>query len=170
MHRRHFLRSLALAPAAGLIHYPCGLVTEAIAQQRGGAPPVDPFKPSEGANNPVGVGQGIHPGRVAWVRDAKADQLGWHDGELVGGCLHRPKGGRSHDSRLLLDLTGRKNDKQAWDALFRNFNETRKLGNSGYRPGEKIAIKINANQDRGPDWAKWRVRLAGLGQRSRRQR
>ena len=55
-------------------------------------------------------------------------------------------------SRLLQGLTGRKNDKQAWDALFRNFNETRKLGRSGYKPGEKIAIKVNCNQDRSPEW------------------
>jgi hypothetical protein len=27
------------------------------------------------------------------------------------------------------------------------------LGNYGYRRGEKIAIKINCNQDRGPDWS-----------------
>jgi hypothetical protein len=53
---------------------------------------------------------------------------------------------------MVRDLTGRKNDKQAWDALFRSFNETRKLGNSGYRPGEKIAIKVNCNQDRTPEW------------------
>jgi uncharacterized protein (DUF362 family) len=55
-------------------------------------------------------------------------------------------------SRVLQDLTGRKNDKQAWDALFRHFNETHRRGSSGYRPGEKIAIKINCNQDRSPEW------------------
>src|SRR5579885_3031030 len=32
-----------------------------------------PFRtPSEPANSPIGVGQGIHPGRVAWVHEPKA--------------------------------------------------------------------------------------------------
>jgi hypothetical protein len=62
---------------------------------------------------------------------------------------------------MLQDLTGRKNDKQAWDTLFRSFNETRKLGNSGYRPGEKIAIKINCNQDRAPEWGAPQAMPAG---------
>ena len=55
-------------------------------------------------------------------------------------------------SRLLRDLTGRKNDKQAWDALFRSYNETHQGGRAGYRPGERIAIKVNCNQDCSREW------------------
>jgi hypothetical protein len=51
-----------------------------------------------------------------------------------------------------LNLTGSKNEKQAWDALFRDFNNTHKLGSGGYRHGETIAIKVNCNQDRAPEW------------------
>ena len=153
MHRRSFLRSLAAAPAAGLVRFPCGLVTEAVAQQRGGRAQVDPFKPIEGANRPMGVSRAIHPGRVAWVRDAKATSWDAATGNWWDDANTNQRAVDRMTSHLLLDVTGRKNDKQAWDALFRSFNETRRLGNSGYRPGEKIAIKINANQDRGPDWA-----------------
>jgi uncharacterized protein (DUF362 family) len=67
-------------------------------------------------------------------------------------------------SRTLQALTGQKSDKQAWDALFRHFNRTHGFGNVGYRPGEKIAIKINCNQDRTPEWGVGgRGRSGGFG-------
>ena len=148
MDRRCFLRSLAVAPAAGLVNVPLLLTREAIAQQRGGfmgLPAADPFKPTDEANSPIGVAKGIHPGRVVWVQDAKATSWDgvtghwWDDANTDQKIVH------TMTSRMVRDLTGRKNDKQAWDALFRSFNETHKLGNSGYRPGEVIAIKLNCN-------------------------
>lgn len=138
MHRRCFLKSLAALPA--------------MAQQRGGTAPADPFKPSDGANNPLGVGRGIHPGRVAWIRDAGATSWDGATGHWWDDAHTNQKAVHGMASRLVQDLTGRKSDKQAWDALFRNFNETHKMGSSGYRPGERIAIKINCNQDRSPVW------------------
>jgi hypothetical protein len=51
-------------------------------------------------------------------------------------------------------LTGEKTERQAWAALFRHFNQSRKLGAAGYRPGEKVAIKLNQNQDRLGRWSK----------------
>lgn len=139
MWRRCFLQSMGLARAA-------------LAQQRHGAAPVEHFNPAEGVNRPVGVGQGIHPGRVVWVRDAAATKWDgttghwWDDAHTDERVVHQMT------STLLADLTGRKNGKQAWDALFRSFNETHGLGRSGYKPGEKIAIKVNCNQDRSPEW------------------
>jgi hypothetical protein len=163
MLRRSFLRSLAAAPAASLVRYPCGLVAEALAQQRGGGmPPAEPFKVSEGLNNPLGEGRGIHPGRVAWVRDTKAASWDGSTGNWWDDANTDQKVVDRMMSRVLQDATGQRNDKQAWDALFRNFNETRKQGSSGYRRGEKIAIKINANQDRSAEWGKGQRALNGL--------
>jgi hypothetical protein len=124
---------------------------EAAAQQPGSALP-EPFKPSEGVNHPFGAGKGIHPGRVVWVRDAKATNWDGATGHWWDDAHTDQKAVHGMTSRLLQNLTGSRNDKQAWDALFRSFNETHKLGSSGYRPGEKIAIKINCNQDRLPEW------------------
>jgi len=152
MDRRCFLKSLAAAPAAHL----------ALAQQRGGGQPVEPFKPSEALNSPIGEGKGIHPGRVVWVRDANSTSwdgktgFWWDDASTDQRVVDRMT------SRVLLELTAQKNEKQAWDALFRSFNEAHKRGSSGYRRGEKIAIKINGNQDRGPDWTNM-VRSAPSG-------
>ena len=151
MRRRCFLRSLAGVPAAGLVHVPLILPGQAMAQQRGGMAPAEPFKPEE-ANHPVGAGQGIHPGRVVWVRDASATTWDGTTGHWWDDAYTNQKVVHGMTSRLVRDLTGRKNEKQAWDALFRSFNDTHKLGSSGYRPGERIAIKINCNQDRSREW------------------
>ena len=164
MLRRCFLRSLAAAPAAGLANIPLLLTREAMAQQRGGGmgmAAADPFKPTDEANSPMGVAKGIHPGRVVWVQDAKATSWDGTTGHWWDDANTDQKVVHGMTSKMLQDLTGRKNDKQAWDALFRSFNETRKLGNSGYRPGEKIAIKINCNQDRAPEWGAPQAMPAG---------
>jgi hypothetical protein len=124
-------------------------------------PPADPFKPTDEANSPVGVAKGIHPGRVVWVRDAKATSWDGATGHWWDDANTDQKVVNGLTSKLVQNLTGKKNDKQAWDALFRSFNETHKLGNSGYRPGEKIAIKINCNQDRAPEWGQPQVMPAG---------
>lgn len=163
MHRRCFLKALAAAPAARLVEMNPVLSEAAAAQQQRGPAQVDPFKPSEGVNNPVGESRAIHPGRVIWVRDANATSWDgatghwWDDACTNQGVVSRMA------SSLVQQVTGRKNDKQAWDALFRHFNQTHGFGNSGYRRGEKIAIKINCNQDRTPEWG-----AAGPGGRTGR--
>ncbi len=112
-----------------------------------------PFKtPSEPANTPMGVGKGIHPGRVAWAHEPKVATWdgktgnwwddNWTNAELVDQMV----------SANLQTLTGEKDDKQAWKSLFQFFNHTHKAGSGGYRPGEKIAIKLNSNQDRPGAW------------------
>jgi hypothetical protein len=113
----------------------------------------EPFRtPAEPANSPVGVGIGINPGRVAWAHDPKVatwdGKTGnwWDDtntdAHLVDAML----------SGTLQTLTGERSDKAAWNALFKFFNQSRGLGDAGYKPGEKIAIKLNSNQDRPGAW------------------
>jgi hypothetical protein len=152
MRRRHFLTSLAAIPAAGLV-----TPRETCAQQRGPMPAGAPFKASDGSNNPVGEGKGLHPGRVTWVRDAKAATWDGVTGNWWDDAFTNQKLVHSLTTRSIERLTGRSNGKQAWDALFRGFNEAQGHGRAGYRPGERIAIKVNCNQDRGPKW--------GVGQR-----
>jgi hypothetical protein len=141
MRRRCFLQSIAAA-----------LPWEAVAQQRGRAPLPDPFKPSEEPNQPIGVGQGIHPGRVVWVRDANAATWDGVTGHWWDDAYTNQKVVHSMTSQLVRNLAGAKNGRQAWDALFRSFNDAHGQGSSGYRPGERIAIKVNCNQDRSAQW------------------
>ena len=152
MRRRCFLRSLAAVQAAGLAHVPLLWTRAAIAQSPDGLAAPDPFKPGDGPNHPIGIGQGIHPGRVVWVRDANATSWDGSTGHWWDDAYTNQVVVHSMTSRLVRNLAGTKNDRQAWDALFRSFNNTHNLGTSGYRPGERIAIKVNCNQDRSPEW------------------
>jgi len=96
------------------------------------------------ANKPIGVARGIHPGRVVWVHDPDAtdwdgpgDDHWWQAGhtnqEVVSQMM----------SRAVRELTGAASDAAAWDKLFRHLNKTRGKGDVGYKPGEKIIIKVN---------------------------
>ncbi len=110
------------------------------------------FEPSEPANSPIGTAKGIHPGRVVWIRDPEA--AGW-DGSNGSWWDDNNTDQKTVDamlSKAIQGLTGRSSDSQAWDALFKDFNKSRDLGEVGYRKPEKIAVKLNMNQDRRADW------------------
>ncbi|MBW8041554.1 MAG: DUF362 domain-containing protein [Planctomycetes bacterium] len=96
------------------------------------------------ANGPMGVGQGIYPGRVVWVHDPEAtDWDGPGDGhpwESSHTSLPRVSG---MISRSIQELTGADSDAGAWEKLFRYFNNKRGKGRAGYKKGEKIVIKVN---------------------------
>jgi hypothetical protein len=146
------------ATALLLIWLPLAPTDEAAAQ-RG---PVVPFQPSEGPNAPMGTGVGIHPGRVVWVHDPSATRWDgksgnwWDDANTDQAAVDRMM------EAGLRDLTGAKTASQAWEMLFRHFNRTHGGGERGYRRGERIAIKINCNQDRSPEWGKGARPLNGL--------
>ena len=96
-------------------------------------------------NVPIGVAQGIFPGRVVWVHDPNAtdwdgyesEEHWWEsqctDQEVVTTML----------SNAIRVLAGEPTNAQAWDAIFRHYNLKSGKGDVGYRPGETIAIKIN---------------------------
>lgn len=160
MLRRCFLQSLAAAQAAFA-------PPDAAAQQRGAVAPAGRFEPTEEPNCPIGAGKGIYPGRVVWIRDAGATSWDGASGHWWDDANTNQKAVHGMTSRLVEDLTGRKNGKQAWGALFRNFNETRKLGASGYKRGQRIAIKVNCNQDRSSEWGTSPAGVAPRGGRTK---
>jgi hypothetical protein len=110
------------------------------------------FTPVEPANSPMGIAKGIHPGRVVWVHEPSATKWDgltgrWWDDENTDQATVDLMVSKSIQS-----LTGEPNDRLAWDALFRQFNQTSSFGDIGYQDGETIAIKINMNQDAGGPW------------------
>ena len=120
------------------------------------------FSPSEASNNPIGIAKGLNPGRVTWAWDPNStswDGLSgywWDDNNTSQTVVDRMV------SRSIRSLSGRQTDKDAWDALFRDFNRSGKLPDEGYKSGEKIAIKINCNQDRSAQWGTGRRAQNGL--------
>lgn len=134
----------ALALAVYLLWLPLGLTRNAGAQEA--------FTPQEPPNQPIGTGQGIHPGRVVWVYEPAATRWDGNSGNWWDDANTDPKAVAGMLSEALRSLTGEKTDRQAWQALFRYFQRTRRMPESGYRRGEKVVIKINSNQDRGGEW------------------
>ena len=110
------------------------------------------WTPSEPANRPLGVGKGIHPGRVVWVHDPESTSWDGMTGSWWEDLNVNQQVVDAMVSQALATLTGEKTDAAAWDALFRHFNRTRNLGDVGYKQGEKVVIKINMNQDSGGTW------------------
>ena len=95
-------------------------------------------------NAPIGVAQGVKPGRVVWVHDpAATDWAGPGDGHWWES---------THTNQTIVDrmmsgslrgLTDQISDAAAWNRLFRYFNLSRGAGDVGYATGEKIVIKVN---------------------------
>jgi len=95
-------------------------------------------------NAPIGTARGLHPGRVVWTHDPAATR--W-EGPGRGHWWENPHTDQAAVdrmmSRTLRELTGAANDADAWNRLFPYLNRTRGKGDVGYRPGEKIAVKVN---------------------------
>ncbi len=110
------------------------------------------FIPAEPPNSPMGVAKGIYPGRVVWVRDSDATSWDGSTGRWWDDDNTNQDVVDYMVSKAIQTLTGQPNDKQAWDAIFRHFNQTNGFGDVSYQQGEKVVIKINMNQDSGGTW------------------
>ena len=96
-------------------------------------------------NVPKGIAKGINPGRVAW---AYAPGTATWDGNT--GFWYEDKWNNQENCdwmmhQALVTLTGQKDEKRAWKALFESFNKSKRNLKQAYKKGEKIAIKINQN-------------------------
>jgi uncharacterized protein (DUF362 family) len=104
-------------------------------------------------NVPLGLARGIFPGRVVWVRDAKAahwsgnresvtDQW-WMDASTDQDRVDRMV------SLLLQNATGTRNDGEAWKAIFNYYGRRyAKTKERVYRAGEIVAVKLNLNNSK----------------------
>lgn len=109
------------------------------------APAVAGWKPVDPPNRPVGTARGIRPGRVAWVH--RPDVAGW-DGKTGRWDDDRntdPKIADAMVAEAVRLVAGIKTNADAWDAIFRHHNRARGRGDAGYKPGERIAVKLNLN-------------------------
>ncbi len=131
--RRYVMGLVCLAVSVGALW----LVVSTVSEEWALAEP-------HAANEPVGVAQGIYPGRVVWVHDTEATD--WegpgngHPWESSRTSLPRVS---KMISRSIQELTGAESDAGAWEKLFRYFNKKRGKGEAGYKKGEKIVIKVN---------------------------
>ncbi len=108
----------------------------------------------EGPNQPIGMGKGIFPGRVVWIHDSTAvnqqctnsdGDYWWMDDNADQNVINKMV------SDALQKLTGKETDAEAWNAIFRYYNANHNKGNTGYKTGEKIVIKLNLNNGSADD-------------------
>ncbi|MEN6426970.1 MAG: SMP-30/gluconolactonase/LRE family protein [Phycisphaerales bacterium] len=93
---------------------------------------------------PIGQANGIHPGRVVWVHDPEATNWnGPGDGHPWQDEHANPAICEGMMSNALRSLTGESTDAKAWEALFRYYNKAHGKGDAGYKPGERITVKVN---------------------------
>ena len=102
------------------------------------------------SNKPIGVAQGIYPGRVVMSRNSQATKWAgnWKMKEDQWWLDKNTDVDKVNEilSVTLQKLTGTKKDKEAWDKIFKYYNENRRgLARKGYHPGEIVAVKINLN-------------------------
>ena len=103
-----------------------------------------PLAGNPAPNLPMGVAQGLHPGRVVWVHDPSAATWEgpgkghwWESAYTNQAVVDRMMSG------AIRQLSGNTSDARAWDALFKHFNRNHGRGNVGYKKGEKVTIKVN---------------------------
>ena len=96
-------------------------------------------------NISLGEAKGMFPGRVAWGHNPKIASWDGKTGFWWEDRFNNQDETNKLFSQTLFSLTNKKDEKQAWDELFRYFNQTKHNKNKGYQAGEKIAIKINEN-------------------------
>lgn len=95
-------------------------------------------------NEPIGNPTGLNPGRVVWIWNPNATEK-----YLQGYWWYKANNNQTVIDQMVSDgiqrLTGASDDVSSWDDLFKYFNEVHGYGEIGYQAGEKIAIKINLN-------------------------
>jgi uncharacterized protein (DUF362 family) len=104
------------------------------------------FTPVEPPNSPMGVGKGVHPGRVVWIHDPDAATWQKGTGYWWNDAYTDPDRVSKMFSNSIQWLTGQTTDSGAWESIFRYYNQRHNKGGIGYQTGEKIAIKCNLNQ------------------------
>lgn len=99
----------------------------------------------KGANEPLGVGKGINPGRVAWVHNPGVAKWDGSTGLWMEDRWNDQAKADAMVAKAVCTVAGEATEGKAWNALFRNFNTTHNRSKKGYKAGESIAIKLNMN-------------------------
>lgn len=89
-------------------------------------------------NHPIGTPKGAHPGQVAWIHAPGVAKWDGETGLWVEDRWNSQELADRMVSEAVAVLGG-------WDSLFIDLNRRLGRGEDGYRPGQKIAVKLNLN-------------------------
>lgn len=98
----------------------------------------------------MGTSQGIFPGRVVWAYNPAATNENCTNTKL-SDCFFMQKNNNQDTIDMMINrsikkLSGKGSVKDAWDAIFKNFNKKKTGKEVGYTEGQTIFIKVNNGQ------------------------
>lgn len=106
------------------------------------------FASTHHPHGPIGVPRGIRPGRVAWAWDPAACRWDEKSGPWWSDAATDQARVDGMVARAVCCVAGIAEETAAWEVLFRHFNAEHGRKEAGYAKGERIAIKLNLNNDR----------------------
>ncbi len=109
------------------------------------------------SNEPVGEALGFYPGRVVWVHDHRATNENYIPENGSQDFWYSDDNADESIISEMLALSvkryaGTESLSDAWDTIFKSFNDSHGRGEVGYTPGEKIAFKINLTNESATDY------------------
>ncbi len=115
----------------------------------------------DGANNPMGEGIGVNPGRVVWAWDPDATNKSCKN--VISDAFFMPKNNDQEVINAMMNssiihLAGTNTVEEAWDAIFKDFNERKTGTATGFQDGQTVFIKVNNGQ------AGWAINLSDLSE------
>ena len=105
------------------------------------------FTPIDKPNTPIGVPDGIFPGRVTWVHDPGATSWDGTSNFWWSTVNNNQAAISNMMIKAVNNISGGTTTSKSWDLLFKNLNKKKGKGNVGFKAGEKIVIKINLNSE-----------------------
>ncbi|MFA9389893.1 MAG: DUF362 domain-containing protein [Prolixibacteraceae bacterium] len=103
----------------------------------------------DGANNPMGTGFGVFPGRVAWVRNVNATNENCPNTITNSFVMEKNNDQIAINdlaNKSILTIGGQSTVKDSWDAIFKSFNKKKSGSETSYTAGQTIFIKVNNGQ------------------------
>jgi hypothetical protein len=101
-----------------------------------------------GPNSPIGTPKGLFPGRVVWAYNPDATNASCTNSSHSDAYWLEKNCNQAIVDQMFSDgikeLTGKESNAEAWDAIFRYFNNNHGKGATGYVADETLFIKINA--------------------------
>jgi hypothetical protein len=100
------------------------------------------------ANEPIGKGVGVFPGRVVWIHNKDATNKNCTNNKGDYWFMDKNTNQKIVNTMLseaLQGFTEETSDIDAWDAIFKYHNSKHGQGEKGYSKGEKIVVKVNMN-------------------------
>ncbi len=106
------------------------------------------FNDPLGPNQPIGEAKGVMPGRVVWVHNSDATNETCKNTRVEEAYFAEKNCDQAvvdvMFSSAVKKLTNKETEAEAWNAIFRYFNNNHGKGDTGYKDDETIFIKINA--------------------------